>query len=408
MGGSRFSGLTTRGRCLLAAGAATAVSALVLDERDLLRIGAFVAVLPLLALLLADRARRAVRADRLVTPARASVGDAVHVQLQLHGGPLLGAVRLADAVPDAAGPQPSAPPRFTVHRLSPRSGARLDYPLVPAQRGLHRLGPLTGRATDPLGLAEFSRDLAPASHLVTLPRVVPLRGQPPALGAGEGSPGDGLARSGAGRADVLVRPYATGDELRRVHWRSTARHDELMVRTEERPWSGRTTVLLDRRDGAHRGRGPASSLEVAISLVASVCAHLVGRGEPLVAVTEDGAALGPSDGGVEGAAALDAVLDALAALRPGARTGLTGPPLEGDVLAVLGAPGAGGVEALVERVHGAGHAVLLDVETWDRTAAGATQAAAAVLRGAGWHVAVLPAGAPPEHAWDDLVTRSVR
>ncbi len=123
MGGSRFSGLTTRGRCLLAAGAATAVSALVLDERDLLRIGAFVAVLPLLALLLADRARRAVRADRLVTPARASVGDAVHVQLRLHGGPLLGAVRLADAVPDAAGPQPSAPPRFTVHRLSPRSGA---------------------------------------------------------------------------------------------------------------------------------------------------------------------------------------------------------------------------------------------------------------------------------------------
>jgi uncharacterized protein (DUF58 family) len=122
-----------------------------------------VAVLPLLALLLADRARRAVRAERLVTPARASVGDAVHVELRLHGGPLLGALRLADAVPDAAGPQPARPPRFTVHRLSPRSGARLDYPLVPAQRGLHRLGPLTGRATDPLGLAEFSRDLAAPS-----------------------------------------------------------------------------------------------------------------------------------------------------------------------------------------------------------------------------------------------------
>ncbi len=404
MGGPRFSGLTTRGRCLLAAGVATAVSALLLDERDLLRVGAFVAALPLLALLLADRARRAVRAERLVSPARAPAGDPVLVELRLDGGPLLGAVRLVDTVPDAAGPQPAAPPRFTVHRLSPRSGARLDYPLVPAQRGLHRLGPLTGRATDPLGLAEFARELAPASHLVTLPRVVPLRGQPPTLGAGEGAPGEGLARSGSGRADVQVRPYATGDELRRVHWRSTARYDELMVRTEERPWSGRTTVLLDRRDGAHRGRGPGASLEVAITLVASACAHLVGRGEPLVTVTEDGAALGPSDGVVEGAAALDAVFDALAALRPGARAGLSGPPLEGDVLAVLGAPGAGGAEALVERVRGAGHAVLLDVDSWDRTATGATQAAARTLRGAGWRVAVLPAGAPPQHAWDDLVT----
>ncbi len=40
----RLSGLTTRGRCLLAGGVATAVCAVVLDERDLLRIGAFVAV----------------------------------------------------------------------------------------------------------------------------------------------------------------------------------------------------------------------------------------------------------------------------------------------------------------------------------------------------------------------------
>src|SRR6185437_6837363 len=179
-------------------------------------------------------------------------------------------VRLIDTVPDAAGPQPSAPPRFTVHRLSGRGGALLSYPLRPVLRGVHAVGPLHGSATDPLGLAEFERELAPADKLLVLPLVVPLRGLPPALGAGEGTPGAALAHQGQGTSDVLVRQYRYGDELRRVHWRSTARHDELMVRLEERPWRGGMTVLLDRRDVAHRGRGADSSLEFAVSLTASI------------------------------------------------------------------------------------------------------------------------------------------
>ena len=397
--GGRFSGLTTRGRCLLAAGAATAVSALVLDERDLLRVGAFVALLPLLALLLADRTRRAVRAERTLVPDRVPAGSEVAVELRVTGGPLLGAVRLTDVVPDAAGPVPAAPPRFTVHRLSARTGALLSYPLVPPQRGVHRIGPLTGRATDPLGLAEFERELAPASRLVALPRVVELRGQAYALGSGEGTPGAALAHQGPGRSDVLVRPYRHGDELRRVHWRSTARHDELMVRLEERPWRSTTTVLLDRRDCAHRGRGAGSSLETAISVVASVCAHLTGRGDVIDVVTEDGVPLGTATGSV------DALLDALAALRPAARTDLSGPPLTGDVLAVLGALGPGGVEALVTRVPSGGHAVLLDVDSWERsTTPGSAGAAARSLRSAGWHVSVVTEGTGPDRVWDDLVT----
>jgi uncharacterized protein (DUF58 family) len=114
--GGRFSGLTTRGRCLLAGGGATAVCAVILDERDLLRVGVFVAVLPLLALLLASRTRRNVRAERTLDPPRVPVDSPVEVELQLEGGPLLGAMRLSDATPDAAGPQAGAPPRFTVPR----------------------------------------------------------------------------------------------------------------------------------------------------------------------------------------------------------------------------------------------------------------------------------------------------
>ncbi|OZM76341.1 DUF58 domain-containing protein [Pseudonocardia sp. MH-G8] len=402
----RLSGLTTRGRCLLAAGAATAVCAVVLDERDLLRVGVFVALLPLLALLLAARTRRIVRVERELDPARVPVDVEVSVVLQLQGGALLGALSLVDAAPDAAGPQADAPPRFTVHRLSSRGTATLTYPLRPVLRGVHRVGPAIGTAGDPLGLAEFERELAGADRLLVLPRVVPLRGLPPAVGTGEGTPGAALAHQGQGASDVLIRPYRQGDEMRRVHWRSSARHDELMVRLEERPWRGGMTLLLDRRDAAHRGRGADSSLEFAVSLAASIGVHLLERGEPCTLVTEDGTALVPA--GISGGR--EPMLDALAALRPSARTDLAGPDLTTgtDVLAVLGALGPGQVEALLARSSGIGHAVLLDTTTWDPASAsargrGSAAGHAAALRRAGWQVAVATAGASPARVWDDLV-----
>lgn len=402
----RFSGLTTRGRCLLAGGLATAACSVVLNERDLLRVGAFVALLPLFALVLSARTRRTLRVDRVVAPARVSVGSEVSVELHLRGAALLGSMRLTDTVPDAAGPQPATPPRFTVHRFTGRGSAVIGYPLRPVLRGVHAVGPLFGSATDPLGLAEFDRGLAPATQLVVLPRVVALRGLPAALGSGDGTPGTARAHQGQGSSDVLTRPYRHGDELRRVHWRSTARYDELMVRLEERPWRGGITVLLDRRDAAHRGHGAGSSLEFAISLTASICAHLVARGEPVAVVTEDGAALtGPS-----AAPGIDPVLDALAALRPSARTDLGGPELahDADLLAVLGAVGPGQVEGLLARRHTAGHAILLDTSTWDPVpaprGAGSTAGTAAALRGAGWQVTVAGAGHTPDAVWDALTS----
>jgi uncharacterized protein (DUF58 family) len=240
---------------------------------------------------------------------------------------------------------------------------------------------------------------------------VPLRGVPHALGSSDGAHGAGAAGSGQGRSDVLVRPYRSGDELRRVHWRSTARHDELMVRLEERPWRGGVTVLLDRRAGAHRGHGPGASLEWAVTFAASACVHLIDRGEPVELVTEDG---GPtvSPGAPPGA---DGVLDALATLRPSARTDLGGPALpgSGDVLAVLGSTAADELPALLARCPGQGHAVLLDVGSWGSgrspvfSAAGAAapvEETAVALRGAGWAVTVAARGDRPEDVWDELVS----
>ena len=66
---------------------------------------------------------------------------------------------------------------------------------------------------------------------------------------------------GGGSPDVTIREYRLGDDLRRIHWPSSARTDELMVRREEQQWQSRCTLLLDNRRVAHRGYGTDSSME---------------------------------------------------------------------------------------------------------------------------------------------------
>ena len=86
-----------------------------------------------------------------------------------------------------------------------------------------------------------------------------------------------------GADDASTREYRTGDDLRKIHWRSSARTGALMVRQEERPWQGQMTVLLDLRRNAHvegRRRRPRpsderlrSSLEWAISAAATIASY---------------------------------------------------------------------------------------------------------------------------------------
>ncbi|MFP5020559.1 DUF58 domain-containing protein [Pseudonocardia phyllosphaerae] len=406
--GGRRAGLTVRGRCLLAGGLAMIVSAVALDERDLVRVGVFAALLPVLSLLLALRSRRTLEVDRHIDPFRAEAGTPATATLRIAGGSLLGALRIADVVPDAAGPSDRYPPRFTVHRLG-RRGARVGYPLQPAVRGAYQVGPLRGRGTDPLGLAEFRHDLLAATPWLVLPRVTPLTGRPPLGSTAAGRGAEGGSRPGNGTPDVLLRQYREGDGLRRVHWRSSARRDELMVRLDDRPDPTGVTLLLDRRDGAHRGHGPASSLEWAVEFTASVAVHLLRRGEAVTLVDEAGEQLGRTE--VPGSGGEDVVmhrLESLAVLRPTATAGLCSggtTTLSPDgVLAVLGAVSPDDAAALTAVWPRGGHAILLDVENWGGTAGQPGRgvlAAAAALRRSGWSTTVVPAGQSVQGAWAD-------
>lgn len=404
-----LSGLTTRGRCLLAAGIAAAACAVVLDERGLLRVAAFIVALPLLAAALAAASRVRIGARRTITPERVPAGGDGDVRLDLWrtGRLPAGEILLEDRLPHPLGPRP----RFVVERL-PHHSVTLRYPIRPGMRGVHRISGLRATITDPFGLCQFDRDLVPPSGLVVVPRVSLLRSRPDGAGTGGVDSGSVRRHAGQGDPDVMVRQYRTGDDMRKVHWRSTARRDEMMVRIEERPWRGGTTVLLDRRAAAHHGVGHADgSLEWAVEFAASVCVHLSGSGSPVRLSDERGHVLADVPDGA-GQAGGGVVLDALAALQPAHERDLgvsSGPAhAQGhELIAVLGTVGARGVAELTNtRARGAPSlAVLLDTTSWQepghRPTATVTDTAA-LLQAAGWRVVVAGRHAGVADIWAQL------
>jgi hypothetical protein len=118
----RLAGLTTRGRCLLATGVAAALCAVLLNERDLLRVAAFAIMLPLLASVIVGYTRIRLRAEQELLPSRIAVSGDCQMRLALHGtGALSGRVLLEDVMPQALGGSRAD------HR-SPRSGGEPVHP----------------------------------------------------------------------------------------------------------------------------------------------------------------------------------------------------------------------------------------------------------------------------------------
>ncbi|GAB3597896.1 DUF58 domain-containing protein [Angustibacter peucedani] len=314
-----FSRLTTRGRAVLSAGVTAMVCAVALGQRDLLRVGVLLAVVPVLTVVVLGRSRYRLACSRTITPVRVEVGRAAQVVLEIANvsSQRCGMVLAEEQVPYTVGSRP----RFVLPGLEPGERRAVSYPVRSDVRGRFAIGPLSLTLTDPFGMGEHRRSFTARDELVVIPHVVAL--PPIALtgdwtGAGDTRP---RAVAASGEDDVTTREYRQGDDLRRVHWRSTARRGELMVRREEQPWQSRATLLLDRRRAAHRGDGPSSSFEWSVSAVASVAVHLTGRGYAVRLV--DGT---PGQENVAnpwaheltglGEASSSQVLDALAAVAP--------------------------------------------------------------------------------------------
>jgi uncharacterized protein (DUF58 family) len=401
-----LAGLTTRGRAFLAAGLAAGMLGWGLGLRELVSLGGLLIVLPLLSALAAARARYRVRCQREIVPARVPAGQAAAVTIQMHNVTRLptGLLLAEDTVPYPLGTRP----RFVLDRIGPGASREITYQLQSDSRGKYLIGPLNVRVADPFGLVRLGSSVALPGTLVVTPAITAL---PPTSLAGtwlgEGGTRAAVAAA-AGDDDVVPRAYRDGDELRRVHWRSTARYGELMVRREEQRWRNRAVVFLDTRSRAHSGRGPSSSFEYAVSAAASIGVHLAREGIDGEFFTDTGRVTGA--GRFE-----DVLLDSLAVIRPSRTAALTQiladrPRGSGGLLiAVMGRLTEDEARRLAaaRNAGGAALAILLAVSGWNNDAAGGrgpaeTAAAASVLAAAGWRVTTATAGLPLTAAWDML------
>ncbi len=226
-------------------------------------------------------ARLQLEVGRVVHPARVHVGQRSRVDLAVRNrrGRRTPVLRLRDPVSGTRGADLLVPP------LGPSERSVAAYRLPTDRRGIVDVGPLEVVVSDPFGLVDLATVAAPAVHLTVLPHIDVVSPLPytsahdPLAGVRQAN---SLGRSG--EEFYALRPFTVGDDLRRVHWPSSARLDELMVRQNELPWQGRTTVLLDVREAAHRG----DSLEVAVSAAASVVAATARRQDLVRLVTTSG------------------------------------------------------------------------------------------------------------------------
>lgn len=406
--------LTTRGRAFLAGGTTAALCGFVLDQAALVQIGVLVAALPLLSAVLLGRAKYRLSLARTLTPSVVAAGHTARVDLTLlnEGRVPTGILLLEDRLPLALGPRP----RFVLEGIGHGWQRRASYRVCSDTRGRFEIGPMSVRIGDPFGMVALNRTFSDSAPLVVTPPTVPLTALP-LSGAWTGS-GDNRPRAFAtGSAeDVTVREYRHGDDLRRVHWPSSARAGEMMVRREEQPWQARATVFLDNRVAAHRGQGSHSSLEAAVAHAASVVLHLTQRGFTVRLVTAAGDDASNAWHFRDTAVNVAPLMESLAVVDADPRARLeTGWLAEGErgglVIAVLGALGTEDRPFLSRLSHlsSSALALVLDVDQWSmRTSRQPASVPApqdevtALPRSLGWRAATVQPGAPLDRLWRQL------
>jgi uncharacterized protein (DUF58 family) len=147
----------------------------------------------------------------------------------------------------------------------------VNTPLL--RRGLYDWGPLRITATDPFGFFRRVREYGGKQQILVYPPVVELpRFQAPPANL----PGEGRFRR---RTHYVtpnasgVRQYAPGDAFNRIHWRTTARTGELMVKTFELDPASDLWVVLDLERRVHAGSGDESTEEYGVRCAASIARH---------------------------------------------------------------------------------------------------------------------------------------
>lgn len=160
---------------------------------------------------------------------------------------------------------------------------RFDVPLVCEKRGLYTLGPVSLASTFPLGLAEArQRNARGVQTLIIYPEVFPIVALPLHGAPSQIHRGGFLLPEAAGAAEFCgLREYRRGDNPRHVHWPTSARLNELMVREFEPLAAASLCIALDLSADADIGTGRHSTLEYALKIAASIAQFACTQGMPV-------------------------------------------------------------------------------------------------------------------------------
>jgi uncharacterized protein (DUF58 family) len=257
---------TRAGLGLIITVVACGVSGRILGLLELFVLAAMGATALVLAIVYTSTVRLDLGVGRSATPPRLRAGSPARIDLVLHNQsrratPVISA---HDSVQDARGAALMLAP------IRPGGEARIAYRLPTHRRGMIKVGPLDLTLGDPLGLTKARLRAAEVTKLMVHPKLIELKPLVAIAGhdpTAEQQPRRALAN--AGDEFFALRPYVVGDELKRVNWRATARTDELVVRQEERPKTGRVTVILDTRRENYDDPGFERAVSAALSALHS-------------------------------------------------------------------------------------------------------------------------------------------
>ncbi|WP_029288759.1 DUF58 domain-containing protein [Cellulomonas sp. HZM] len=401
---------TPRGWGIAGTGLALLVLGSGLGNVDLLRIG-------LLALLCVGGAaavvawrdpakgRNRVSVERVAVPNPVHAGSDVGVAVRIRAHDAGSRTRLMGLrFSEQAATELSAGQPLRARVTRERGNVTVSYSVRAARRGRWPVGPLVVTRTDVFGTVATTAELGDAAEIAVWPEVVALPvssdvlvGEPDRVALGARSPSTD---------DSSLRDYREGDDLRRVHWRSSARRGSLLVRSDERAGMRPVSVLIDL---PQRG---AQAVEWSVSVAASMALAMLDAGHPVRILDGTRAGLAApfvhsrSDGAR--AALLDRTIDltsprgtseAEAQLVAAAHM-LDSTEANGEiVLAVVGALTARTRESFA---HMADTAQCWAMVRTDSSGAGhvqETEHTLRALRRAGWRAVGVTAGESPTDAW---------
>lgn len=293
--------------------------------------------------------------------------------------------------------------KATVARTS--EALSLSYTLLPTKRGRWPLGPALIHSTDPLGILWSDTAVGGTEAIPVWPAISELSGTAGALMGHADKIVLGARTPSAD--DASLRDYRDGDDLRRVHWPSTARTGTMMVRSDERAGLRPATVVLDLPSGE-------DSLEWTISIGASIAVSILESGHPVRLLGGGIASTGRGHVSHESkevgrARILNATVDLKAprtdddatSRRDKAFMQLSEDLTHGEVVVAVVGPLDPHAVAVMSPMGQTGRAWA--VVRWDGDDATA-QATASALRRVGWRAAVVRTGTSVDSAWNALIT----